>query len=135
MPLHFDIIVAGAGPAGATFVLSMLDAPYSIAVIDKAVFPRDKVCGDAIPGRAVRVLESMSPQNGPPTITSPYPSPFTSPAEPTAAPKSENWHVRSSVRTQWGEPAGPVAAPRYTEIRAGMRGNEELSVSPTITSP
>lgn len=55
----FDIIVAGAGPAGSTFVLSMLDLPYSIAVIDKAVFPRDKVCGDAIPGRAVRVIRSF----------------------------------------------------------------------------
>ena len=58
---NFDIIVVGAGPAGATFTIALQNSGYSIALIDQAKFPRDKVCGDAIPGRAVRVLERLSP--------------------------------------------------------------------------
>lgn len=57
---EFDIIVAGAGPAGTTFTMALKDSDLKIAVIDKAQFPRDKVCGDAIPGRAVRVLRQLS---------------------------------------------------------------------------
>ena len=32
-----------------------------MALLDKAVFPRDKICGDAIGGRAKRVLHSINP--------------------------------------------------------------------------
>lgn len=58
---NFDIIVAGAGPAGSTFALEMEGSGLKLALVDKAHFPRDKVCGDAIPGRAVRVLRQLSP--------------------------------------------------------------------------
>ncbi|GJM31509.1 MAG: hypothetical protein DHS20C18_05100 [Saprospiraceae bacterium] len=58
----FDLIVIGAGPAGSTLVSYLKASGYSIAVIDKSTFPRDKVCGDAIPGRAVRILEAISPE-------------------------------------------------------------------------
>ena len=34
---------------------------YRVALLDKAVFPRDKICGDAIGGRAKRVLHSIDP--------------------------------------------------------------------------
>jgi len=33
----------------------------NVALIDKAVFPRDKVCGDAIPGRAIKTLKNIDP--------------------------------------------------------------------------
>lgn len=33
-----------------------------VALIDKAKFPRDKVCGDAIPARAMRVLREVAPE-------------------------------------------------------------------------
>lgn len=59
---QFDLIVVGAGPAGSTLVAFLKNSGLSIAVIDKSTFPRDKVCGDAIPGRAVRILESISPE-------------------------------------------------------------------------
>ena len=58
---EFDIIIVGAGPAGSTLVAYLEQYGYSIAVIDKSTFPRDKICGDAIPGRAVRILEAISP--------------------------------------------------------------------------
>ncbi|MBX2906830.1 MAG: geranylgeranyl reductase family protein [Taibaiella sp.] len=57
-----DIIIAGAGPAGTTCALALAEAGLSVALIDKASFPRDKVCGDAIPGRAVKTLYSLNPK-------------------------------------------------------------------------
>lgn len=60
----YDIAVVGAGPAGATVVMSLQHSGLSVAVVDKALFPRAKPCGDAIPGRAVKVLESISVEAG-----------------------------------------------------------------------
>lgn len=57
--IHFDIIISGAGPAGATCALALAGSGLSVGIIDKATFPRDKVCGDAIPGRAVKTLYSL----------------------------------------------------------------------------
>lgn len=44
----FDVIIVGAGPAGATSALCAADKGLSVALIDKAIFPRDKVCGDGL---------------------------------------------------------------------------------------
>ena len=44
-----DIIIIGAGPAGATCALQLRNAPHlRVILLDKATFPRAKVCGDAI---------------------------------------------------------------------------------------
>ena len=59
---HFDVIIVGAGPAGTTCALALQNSGLKIAIIDKAVFPRDKVCGDAIPTRAVTVLKKINPK-------------------------------------------------------------------------
>lgn len=57
-----DVLIIGAGPAGAACALALKDSGLNVAMLDKAQFPRDKVCGDAIPGRAVRILGEISPQ-------------------------------------------------------------------------
>lgn len=59
---QFDIIITGAGPAGCTAALSLQDSGLKVALIDKEIFPRDKVCGDAIPGSAIKVLKEISPE-------------------------------------------------------------------------
>ena len=61
MDTDFDIVIVGAGPAGSTFVMALEGSGLKIAMVDKSFFPRDKVCGDAIPGKAGKVLESISP--------------------------------------------------------------------------
>lgn len=58
----YDIIISGAGPAGCTAALALKDSGLKVAVLEKEKFPRDKVCGDAIPARAVKVLKHIDPQ-------------------------------------------------------------------------
>jgi geranylgeranyl reductase family protein len=43
---RFDVAIIGAGPAGSSSAIFLARRGYSIALIDKAVFPRDKLCGD-----------------------------------------------------------------------------------------
>lgn len=59
--LHVDIAIVGAGPAGAAAALQalMLDPGIAVALIDKAHFPRDKVCGDGVGPEGVAVLEQL----------------------------------------------------------------------------
>ncbi len=59
---EFDIAIIGAGPAGATCALALRASGLRVALLDKSTFPRDKVCGDAIPARAVRVLREIDPE-------------------------------------------------------------------------
>ena len=50
MPADWDLIVVGAGPAGsaAAAAARKSDPAARILLIDKAEFPRDKVCGDGL---------------------------------------------------------------------------------------
>lgn len=58
---QFDVVIVGAGPAGSTCALALKDSGLKVALIDRATFPRDKVCGDAIPGLAVKTLHQLDP--------------------------------------------------------------------------
>ena len=42
-----DVLVVGAGPGGAAAAYHLARHGVDVTVIDKAVFPRDKVCGTA----------------------------------------------------------------------------------------
>jgi geranylgeranyl reductase family protein len=50
----FDVIVCGAGPAGSTAATVLARGGARVLMIDRANFPRDKLCGDTVnPGTAV----------------------------------------------------------------------------------
>ena len=58
-PEHVGVLVVGAGPAGAAAALTLAGAGRPVTVIDRAVFPRDKCCGDGLTTLALRELESL----------------------------------------------------------------------------
>ena len=51
---RFDLIVIGAGPAGSTAARVAAGLGLRVALVDKARFPRDKLCGGAVTGRGLR---------------------------------------------------------------------------------
>ncbi len=56
-----DICIVGAGPGGAATALKLSQLGIPSVLVDKAVFPRDKICGDAISGKAVTILRRIDP--------------------------------------------------------------------------
>ncbi len=54
-----DVAVVGGGPAGAAAAIVLARAGRDVVVIDKATFPRDKVCGDGLTAGALRLLEEL----------------------------------------------------------------------------
>lgn len=58
MPKSFeaDAIVVGAGPAGSTASRYLSDQGLRVLLLDKATFPRDKVCGDGLTPRCTKQL-------------------------------------------------------------------------------
>jgi len=60
--LHYDVIIIGAGPAGATCALQLRRSNLNVLLIDKATFPRSKTCGDAITGRSLKTLFRCCPE-------------------------------------------------------------------------
>ncbi len=57
----FDVIISGAGPAGCTAALALGSSGLNVALIEKERFPREKVCGDAIPAYVPKVLATINP--------------------------------------------------------------------------
>lgn len=55
----YDVIVAGGGPAGSSAAATLCRLGKKVLLLDKARFPRDKVCGDCFPLPCVRVLERL----------------------------------------------------------------------------
>jgi flavin-dependent dehydrogenase len=42
---HFDVAILGAGPAGSSAAIQLAGKGYSVALLDKEQFPREKLCG------------------------------------------------------------------------------------------
>jgi menaquinone-9 beta-reductase len=59
MPADVDVLVVGAGPAGAAAGLAARRRGLDVLVVDKATFPRDKTCGDGLTTAALRLLEQL----------------------------------------------------------------------------
>ena len=55
------ICIIGAGPAGATTSLFLSKMKIPHVIIDAAEFPRDKVCGDGLDLKVMRVLNNLEP--------------------------------------------------------------------------
>ena len=56
----YDVIIVGAGPAGTTAALYAHRLGLKCILLDKTEFPRDKICGDALSGKTVRILRELN---------------------------------------------------------------------------
>ena len=60
MNAHYSFAIVGAGPAGTTCANALLrGGASSVALIDRARFPRDKICGDGIGPGVIAILEAL----------------------------------------------------------------------------
>ena len=110
-----DLLIVGGGPAGAAAAVTAARAGLTTVVVDKARFPRDKICGDGLTTGALRLLEDLGVDpgevaswtpvhdikvSGPTGWTATFPLPRPPPAAPTSTPPSSTgpgpWAPRSA---------------------------------------
>ncbi|MCL6552889.1 MAG: FAD-dependent oxidoreductase [Firmicutes bacterium] len=58
-PVDADVVVVGAGPAGSATALRLARAGVRVTIVDRAVFPRFKPCGEYLNPAAVAALERL----------------------------------------------------------------------------
>src|SRR3977135_3400817 len=54
-----DVVIVGAGPAGAVAATILARAGARVRLVDRATFPRDKLCGDTINPGTFALLERL----------------------------------------------------------------------------
>ena len=59
LPSQCDVLVVGAGPAGAACALWLARAGVDTVLVDQHDFPRDKICGDALIPDAHHALKRL----------------------------------------------------------------------------
>jgi geranylgeranyl reductase family protein len=56
---RFDSIVIGAGPAGSTAAYLLASNGFSVLILDKSDFPRDKLCAGLLTWKTVNLIERV----------------------------------------------------------------------------
>jgi geranylgeranyl reductase family protein len=59
-----DVLVVGAGPAGSIAALVLARAGVRVRLVDRARFPRDKLCGDTINPGSLAILDRLGVSGG-----------------------------------------------------------------------
>jgi flavin-dependent dehydrogenase len=54
-----DALVVGAGPAGAATAILLAEQGLSVVLLDRAHFPRDKICGEYLSPEGSRILDRL----------------------------------------------------------------------------
>ena len=55
----FDAIVVGAGPAGSAAGILLAESGAAVLVLDRATFPRPKMCGEYLSPETARILDRL----------------------------------------------------------------------------
>lgn len=56
---QYDVLIVGAGPGGSAAAIALAKMGWKVLLLEKAHFPRDKVCGDFISPRSLHILEVL----------------------------------------------------------------------------
>lgn len=54
-----DVVIVGAGPAGAATAILLAEQGHEVVLLDRARFPRDKVCGEYLSPEGSRILDRL----------------------------------------------------------------------------
>ena len=54
-----DVLIVGAGPAGAVAATVLARAGARVRIVDRARFPRDKLCGDTVNPGTIALLRGL----------------------------------------------------------------------------
>jgi flavin-dependent dehydrogenase len=60
----FDIAIVGAGPAGSSLAIRLARSGREVLLIDKASFPRDKLCGEFVSPESLEHFEELGVTEG-----------------------------------------------------------------------
>jgi len=55
----YDVVIVGAGPSGSACAYWLAKAGWSVCLVEKKTFPREKTCGDGLTPRSVYQLQAM----------------------------------------------------------------------------
>ena len=57
--METDVLIVGAGPGGSAAAYHLARHGLDVTVVEKATFPREKVCGDGLTPRGVKAIQGM----------------------------------------------------------------------------
>ena len=57
--MQYDVIVIGAGPGGTAAATFLAKKGVRVLLLDRATFPREKICGDGLTPRGVAAIEHL----------------------------------------------------------------------------
>ena len=60
---EYDVVIVGGGPSGSACAYWLAEAGWSVCLIEKKHFPREKTCGDGLTPRSVHQLNQMGLEN------------------------------------------------------------------------
>ena len=73
--MNYDVVVAGAGPAGISSAVALVrrdpSLRHRILVLDRAAFPREKPCGGGLTGHAEEAMAALGLELTVPSVPSP----------------------------------------------------------------
>ena len=59
--MRYDVVIVGAGPAGSTLAALLSQGGFSVLLIDKAKFPRRKLCGGILTTKTTQLIRRVLP--------------------------------------------------------------------------